>query len=379
MRHLATQRIAMNKNRTTVNRSSGIAAIFIVLTLALSACGPDEAAPLAEVARPVKMITIGLAAGGETLEIPGSVYAAQSAELGFEVSGRMSERLVEEGQVVAAGEVVAKIDARDYRARRDRAKATRDTRKADFDRYSIAYKADAVTQQDLSRAKGQYDVAQADLDVAQKALEDTDLRAPFGGRIAKRLVDDFANVSAKQAVMVLQDESSLELRVDVSERDWVRSNSDIPREELTKAINPRVQIASLGDRQFPAYVKEASARADPVTRTYKATFGFASPDFANVSPGMTGSVIVDRRGRNSMKTADLAIPSNLVVADTDGSPFVWVVDATSMRTSKRPVELGELSGGNVIIHSGLSMGDIVVASGVNSVTSNMLVRDLDSH
>jgi RND family efflux transporter MFP subunit len=352
-------------------------AISTVLTLTLSACGPEETVERAEVARPVKIITLGVSTGDATLEIPGSVYAAQSAELAFEVSGRMSERLIEEGQVVKAGEVVAKIDPRDYLARRDRARATRDTRKSDFDRYSIAYEANAVTGQDVSRAKGQYEVAQADLDVAQKAFEDTELRAPFGGRIAKRLVDDFANVNAKQAVMVLQDESSLELRVDVSERDWVLGSSDMPRDLVTKLIRPRVQVASLRDRQFPAYLKEMSASADPVTRTYRVTFGFASPDFANVSPGMTGSVIVDRSRRNNASSANLALPSNLVVADADGEPFVWVVDAASMRVSKRLVELGELSGGNIDILSGVSIGEKVVASGVNSVSENMLVRDLE--
>jgi RND family efflux transporter MFP subunit len=366
----------MDVNQTTVMRSIKIAAMPMLLSLLLSGCGPDEVVERAEVARPVKIITVGLATGDETLEIPGSVHAAQSAELGFEVAGRMSERLVEEGQVVTAGQVVAKLDPRDYQVKRDRARASRDTAKADYDRYSKAFAANAVTEQQVTRSKGQYEVKQADLDVAQKALNDTELRAPFGGRIAKRLVDDFANVNAKQAVMVLQDESSLELRVDVSERDWVQGDSSVSRDQLTKMINPRVQVASLGERQFPAYLKELSASADPVTRTYQVTFGFESPADANVSPGMTGSVIVDRYKRNISGAAGLAVPSNIVTADADGNPFVWVVDATSMRVSKRPVELGELAGANVSILSGLSTGDRVVASGVNSVTENMLVRDL---
>ena len=205
----------MNANQNKVTGSARIAGLAMLISVSLSACGPEAVVERAEVARPVKLITIGLAEGDETLEIPGSVRAAQSADLAFEVAGRMLERLVEEGQVVTAGQVVAKLDPRDYRARRDRARASRDTTKADFDRYSIAYEANAVTGQELNRAKGEYDVAQADLDVAQKALDDTELRAPFGGRISERSVDDFANVNAKQTVMVLQDESSLELRVDV--------------------------------------------------------------------------------------------------------------------------------------------------------------------
>jgi RND family efflux transporter MFP subunit len=363
----------------SVIRPVRIAAFSMMLSLLASACGPEEVIERAEVARPVKMITVGGATGDETLEIPGSVHAAQSAELGFEVSGRMSERLVEEGQVVTAGQVVARMDARDYEVLRDRARATRDTAKADYDRYSKAYAANAVTEQEVSRAKGQYDVAQADLDVAQKALDDTQLRAPFGGRIAKRLVDDFANVNARQPVLVLQDESSLELRVDVSERDWAQGDSSLSKDEATRRMNPRVRVASLGERQFPAYLKELSASADPVTRTYRVTFGFASPADANVSPGMTGSAIVDRYRRNVMGTAGLAVPFNVVAADADGNPFVWIVDTTTMRVSKRAVELGELSGDNLNIVSGLSGGDRIVASGVNSVTENMLVRDIENN
>ena len=368
----------MSANQITVIRCTKITAISIFLTFVLSACGPDEVVERAEVARPVKMITLGLTTGGASLEIPGSVHATQSAELAFEVAGRMSERQVEEGQIVAAGQVVAKLDPRDYRAGRDRARATRDTAKADYDRYSMAYESNAVTQQDLSRAKGQYGVSQADLDVAQKALEDTELRAPFAGRIAKRLVDDFANVQAKQAVMVLQDESSLELRVNVSERDWVQGNGGLTREQVTKAIRPRVRVTSLGRRLFPGYLKEMSNSADPVTRTFQVTFGFASPDDVNVSPGMTGSVIVEQNRVSASETAGMAIPLDLVVADPDGNPFVWVVDPASMRANKRPVELGELFGGNANIAAGLSIGDRIVASGVNSVTPNMLVREIES-
>ncbi len=362
------------------NRSRRFVWIVACLSGLIGACGQDAPIEHAEVARPIKLMTIGADAAGRTLEIPGSVGAAQSAELSFEVSGRMLARMVEEGQIVEAGQVVARLDARDYSAQRDAARARRDTARADYERYRKALEKNAVTEQQVSRSKGQFDVTQAELDIATKALQDTELRAPFAGRIAKRLVDDFANVRLKESVMVLQDESSLELRVAVAERDWARGETGITVDELTRRINPRVEIASLRGRFFPAYVKALSNTADPVTRTYEVTFGFLPPTDANVSPGMTGKIIVDLYTENRTKgTALLTVPSNAVVADNNAEAFVWVVDQSTMRVTKRPVELGELSGSVVPVLSGLASGDTIVTSGVNSLSDGMLVRDLGSN
>ena len=351
----------------------------LILAVTVAACDKEVVTETAEVARPIKMVTIGAGVGGAPLEIPGSVYAAQSAELAFEVPGRMMARMVEEGQMVKTGEVVARLDERDYASQRDRARANRDTAKVDYDRYAKAYETFAVTEQQVSLSKGKFDMAEAEFAVASKALEDTSIRAPFDGRIAKRLVDDFANVRAKQPIVILQDESSLELRVDVAERDWVRGRGDVSREELTKRINPRVEIASLRGRYFPAYLKEMSNTADPVTRTYEVTFGFESPTDANVSPGMTGKVVVDRATQNeAAEGGPTTVPSNAVAADEAGNPFVWVVDSATMRVHKQPVELGELTGGSAAILDGLSGGEQVVISGVNSLSDDMLVRSMDS-
>jgi RND family efflux transporter MFP subunit len=347
------------------------------LSVFVAACGQEAPPEQVEVARPIKMMSVGVGAIGGTLEVPGSVAAAQSADLSFEVSGRMMERIVEEGQLVEAGEVVAKLDSRDYVAQRNGARARRDTAKADYDRYRVAYEKNAVTEQQVSRSKGQLDVTQAEFDIAEKALQDTELKAPFAGRIARRLVDDFANVRPKEAVIVLQDESSLELRVAVAERDWGRGNTGLPREELTRRINPRVEIAARRGRFFPAYIKEASNSADPVTRTYEVTFGFENPADANISPGMTGKIIVDLYTESlAAEEGTISVPSNAIFADADGGPHVWVVDPASMRVAERAVEPGELTGAMVPILSGLSDGDIVVVSGVNSLADGMLVRDL---
>jgi len=289
--------------------------------------------------------------------------------------------MVEEGQLVATGEVVAKLDPHDYTAERDRALARRDTSRADYDRYAKAFESNAVTEQQVSRAKGQLDIAEANLRVAVKALGDTQLRAPFAGRIARRLLDDFANVQAKEPVLVLQNESSLELRVNVAERDWARGDTSVGNEELTRRIKPRIVIGSHPDLEISAIVKERSNIADPVTRTYQVAFGFESPAEINVSPGMTGKVIVDLYTvirQNETVGGAISIPSNAVVADDDNNAFVWIVDSGSSTVSRRAVSLGEVLGGEISISGGLVTGDRIAVSGVNNLSEGMLVREMDN-
>jgi RND family efflux transporter MFP subunit len=352
--------------------------VLVLVATIVAGCGKEPVVEVPTGPRPIKMLAIGGEATTETLEVPGSVAAAQTSDLSFEVSGRMLARMVQEGQVVAAGEVVAKLDSRDYTAERDRARARRDTAKADYDRYAKAFESNAVTEQQVSRSKGQLDIAAANLRVAAKALEDTELRAPFAGRIARRLVDDFANVQAKEPVLVLQDSSSLELRVNVAERDWVRGDMTVGKEELTRRINPRVEIGSVPGRFLPAYIKEVSNVADPATRTYQVTVGFESPSDFNVSPGMTGRVIADRYTVNRQNQGGgISVPAGAVVADDDNNPFVWLVNAGSMTVSRRTVTLGEVSSGSVSVIDGLSSGDRIAVSGVNSLVDGMPVRELE--
>ena len=360
--------------------SARVAILWTMVSLtALVACEKKAVDERPEVARPVKLLTVGEDAGKGTLELPGSVFAAQSAELSFEVDGRMTERLVEEGQLVTKGDVVARVDPRDYIAQRDSARAKRDTAEADFDRYAEAFKSNAVTEQQVSRAKGEFDISQADLDVAEKALADTNLVAPFSGRVARRLVDDFANVRQKEPVILLQDESSFELRINVAERDWARGSGDSTREEMTENLQPRIELASIRNRTFKAWVKEASSAADPVTRTYQVTLGFEKPAGVNVSPGMTGKVIVDTYTENlASAAAGITVPANAVVADESGSPYVWVIDTTSMRARPQPVDVGEMHGASIAIRSGLDLGDVVAVGGVNSLTDGMLVRAMNA-
>ena len=363
----------MKSNRNTKLFARAVwAGLACVVLIACEQEVIDEQAP---VSRPVKLLTIGSALGGKIIEFPGSISAMQDAKMGFEVAGQVVKLLVLEGDDVEKDAVLARLDDRDYAAARDRALAQRNAARADFNRYDEAFKADAVTAQDVDLARRNLDVAEADLKTARKAVEDTLLRAPFAGRVAIRYVEEFETVRAKQPILLLQDESGLEIDVNVSERDWAQAKPGLSNEEITARIQPRVVISSFPDRQFPARIVSRASAADPSTRTYAVSLAFESPDDLNIKPGMSGKVIVGVR-EDVVVTQRLLIPATAVLADADNQPYVWVVEPDTDAVTRRSVQVGPLSGDSISVSGGLNYGDRVAISGVHSLVEGMPVRAL---
>ena len=354
-----------------MNRLVMAAAIMFVV-----ACAEEPVEAPEEVARPVKIVMFGSEADGFVLEYSGTIAAAQRSDMGFEVPGRVIEYLVSSGEAVAEGQVLARLDPVDFQAELDKALANRNAAEADFRRYDQAFRDNAVTQQDLDLAKRNLDVSEASLRTARKALSDTELKAPFDGVVAQKLVNDFANVQAKEPILVLEDDSSLEIDVNIPEQDWARAKPNIPLEERSRRSRPRVAIPAIEDRRFPATLKELDTTADPVTRTYQVTFAFEKPDDVIVRPGMTGSVILSVP--QDIVAEDLSsaqiLPSAAVRSDDEGNAFVWIV-GDDMRVSKQPISVGELTGDYIRVLGGIEPGSSVAASGVHNLREGMLVRE----
>jgi RND family efflux transporter MFP subunit len=370
---------ALNKDPVHVKQAessnrSVLASFFLALCLGFSAMGCEsEPPPERPVVQSVKILTIGEARPGTVREYPGTISAAQRADLAFEVPGRMIDFPVKEGDEVAKGAVLGRLDARDYEARLGSARAMLRKAEADHQRSTNLYKQDpgAIALTKLDADKRGVEVAAAQYKEAEKAYEDTILRAPFDGVVARKLVKDFANVRAKDPILILQDTSHLEIVVNVPERDFasVRRRSE-SMSTLSERLQPRVVVSSLPDRHFPAQFKEVATVADPVTRTFAVTLRFDNPEDVRVLPGMTAKVVA----RAAAGDGDaVLIPANAVIAGADRKSFVWLV-TKSMAVERRNVELGPLRGDQVEVHNGLATGDAVAISGIARLTDGMQVR-----
>ncbi len=345
--------------------------IHTTLAVLITGCGA-EVEQQGDVIRPVKMFALGGTDGSGGLEYPGVVTSAQEAQLSFEVDGQIIQFPVREGQTVRAGQVLARIDPRDYEARRNADRASRNQALANYERFQHLYSADAVSLQDLEVARRQYEVSESRLEISQKAVDDTDLRALFTGVVARTLVEEFENVRAKQPVLLLQTGAGLEMRVNIPERDVVFAPRGLSTTEINQRANPEVEIASLPGRRFPARLTEFATAANPVTRTFRATVSFDPPQDAQVLPGMTGKVVVNPEFTTS-EAGRYWLPSTAVVAGDSGDWYVWRIDPTTMQVSRVTVEVGAMSGGDIEIAGDLGVGDLIATSGAHHLRAGMTV------
>jgi RND family efflux transporter MFP subunit len=368
----------MQKTQYGINRA-GIVAVVLLAVLAISAC---DQLPQPEVEAPprlVKMLTVGDDALDVTWEYPGEIKAVRSVQLGFEVPGRIIELPIEDGLKISEGELLGRLDPADYEAARDSALAHRKAMRSAYNRAKNIFDEGAGSQAEVDKTLRDIKVAEQELKKAQKALDDTVLRAPYTGMVGEKLGNNFQNVQAKEPVLVYQDISSLEMDVTVPERDFVRMRKGITLEERTELGRPEVAISSIPGRTIPARLKSFTATADPVTRTYKATFAFDNPGDVNILPGMTARVILyppPELIAEYTALGGVSIPLVATAGDEQGNAYVWLVDPESMQVSRRQVTLGEIFDASVRITSGLQNGDRIAISGVASLQEGVKVRPL---
>jgi len=344
--------------------------------LVLAACGEEERAPRSDDGRPVKLFTVGEASSGWEREYLGTIAAAQQVEIGFEVSGQIVEFTATAGQRVAAGDVLAKLDTRNFVATKEAADAQLTAAKADVDRKRGLVEVGGVSRVALEEAERRMTAAQSDVATAGKALEDAELRAPFNGVVARTIEENFANVRAKQPVLTFQDPSWMEIEVNIPEADAALAIPGLTIGERNLRLDAAVIVSAIPDREFEAHVSEFSTTADPVTRTYAATCVFETPGDVSVLAGMTAHVRI-RRKQDDAEMTGYRVPVHVVAGDDEKNPYVWVIGG-DMKASQRPVEIGEISGSMIHVLSGVEPGDRVALTGVHHLREGLLVSEWEA-
>ena len=337
-----------------------------ILAVLLAVVGSfDEAEALAEApVRPAKLTVIAGAADNRTVTLPALIEAAVSAELGFQVAGVMAAISVREGESVAEGAEIARLDQRDLKTDLATARANHAAAESEFGRAERLIVEGAISQAIHDQRRTQRDVAAAALDAARNHLDDSVLRAPFAGIVAAVHVEAFQNIAPQQTVVTLQTTGAAEAVVQVPATFVAHSGRITPLEMA-------VVLDVAPDTPIPAEFRSIATRADPAAQTFEMRLAFTPPAGLLILPGMTGAVRATLAVAGN--AARIAVPIEAILSEADGR-YVWVVDTDSMTVSKRSVTLGDGVGGTLPVLDGLTAGETIVAAGVSYLYEGMKIR-----
>lgn len=377
--------------------------------LALAGC---RQTPVAQ--EPVETVQVRQAARAERAEVirvGGNVEAYESSEVGFQVAGRIRRVLVEEGQTVARGQLLAELDPTDYQlgseiaeseagaaramakkaragARREeveQARAAYEQAEDEYRRMKILYERKSLAPNDFRKIEAQWRVAKARFEEAEegtrredreaaeakarqaeanarlnrKRLEDTRLRAPMAGVVGRRLADAGEMIAAGMPVVVLMKLNPARVRVGVPE-------AEIGKVRIGQAA--RVRVPSLGGREFAARVELVGYAAEPQSRTFPVRLLAPNPGLA-LRAGMIAEAEIETGLRVAVRTA----PADAVWRDPQGATHVFVYSPQSGRVHARRVRTGRGVGREVEIAEGLSEAELVVVGGQHKVKDGMRV------
>ncbi len=338
--------------------------------LLLSAC--SKPVPPEEPIRAVKVMTVGVESTRSGAEFAGEVRARVESRLGFRVGGKIVRRQAELGQRVKAGDVLAQLDPQDYQLAAAAAKAqvsaaqtNRDLAAADFKRYKELRDQNFISGAELERRDASLKATQAQLDQAHAQ------GAAQGNQAAyTTLVADVSGV-----VTAVEAEPG---QVVAAGTPVVRIAQDGPRDAVFSVPEDKVALISVGSgvdvRPWTAtetrkgVVREVSASADPVTRTFAVKVALPAADALTL--GTTVSLLPHAFDRSGVQV--IKLPTSALRQDGKSSA-VWVLDSASMTVKLQPIQIATADGNEVVVAAGLLPGMQVVSAGVHVLSPGQKV------
>jgi RND family efflux transporter MFP subunit len=345
------------------------------MTLILSAsCGNKDGERGREPAvRPVKLITLSGASGRQTVKYPAVLDAAQLAELSFQVGGLVTEVAVVDSQKVQMGDVIARLDQRDFQSQVTSARAQFESAEAEYQRTVRLFPNGAIARSVLEQRKSQRDVAKSQLDTAEKALDDTVIRAPFSGVVAQVPVKRRQAISAGQIVATLIGTGGL-AGAGIAEATVNMPASVIARSQETENQKAFVILNAAPAHRMEASFKSASLLADSTSQTYAVTFTFDPPGDLIVLPGMHATLeLSESRRTTDSDTQRVSVPLSAILSDGPAR-YVWIVNPDSMTVSKREVTVSDGIGEFAVVTEGLALGETIASAGASYLAEGMQVR-----
>jgi RND family efflux transporter MFP subunit len=294
-----------------------------------------------------------------SVQVAGAVEPVRVIGVNSQASGTVLAVHVEEGDRVAAGELLAQLDGREAEAQLARARAVFQSAEAKFARDSQLHASTIVTDAEFDASRSAFAVARSDVQLWETRRAFTRIVAPSTGVVTTKQVEAGSAVSPNQRLFDLADVSLLVVRVQLSELDVVH---------LERGAAVAVRVDAYPDARLTGRVRRIFPSADPASRLVPIEISLgARPAGVDVRPGFLARVefALDRKAKA------LAVPAS-AVGVTNSGPFVYVVEADTL--AQKGVTLGVTVEGWVEVTDGVHEGERVVVSGHTNLRPGARVR-----
>lgn len=286
----------------------------------------------------------------------------KETELSFRVGGPIVRFEVYAGNFYHRGDIIAEIDSRDFRIRKEQAEAIYNQAKAEFERTKVLYEKSNLSASAYEKACADYTSAKTAFETATNELYDTKLIAPFAGYVGEVYIEKYQDVKATQPVISFIDITQLKIEAFVTQDIALQA-------DRIKEVG--VRFDACPDTIYPAKVVEISKSTTRNNLSFLMTALLPNKE-SKWPAGMSGKV---QFGSPSSSLASMiVIPQTALNHRPVDGDYVWAVDKSTGKVSKRKIVMGALlPNGKVEVKSGLQVGEMIAVSKLRFLSEGMSV------
>ena len=346
-------------------RKTAVLVLFLLLSLVgASGCSKSKAKGAEEAANSwqqrltnVEVQTVHSTVLEEYLNLTGHTEAAHDIIISSEQGGTVQQLLVDRGDKVTVGQVLARVSADIYQAQLAEAQANLRLKQAALKKAKTLYDRASITAMQRLQAQVEHDAAAAHAELAKGRLERAVIKAPFSGVIDDRFVDQGEMALPGGRLLRLVDRSRIKVVSEFSEPDVTT---------FRPGISAEVHFDALPGQVFQAKLAFVAASADQASRTFPCEFNLSNPDRM-----IRGGMIARIRVLKELHTDVLVLPQTAMVETETGRSLFVLEDETAV---KKAVALGASNNGMVIVENGLEPGETVIVTGHRDLVDDQQVR-----
>ncbi len=333
--------------------------LFAIL-IAMASCQQKQEAVKKESASiRVKAQAVQTVSGLSTLRYSGTVEAEQTIPLTFQSSGTVEQVLVQEGDAVRKGQLLAVVNKADNQSIYNSSLASFQQAKDAYDRLKQVYEKGSLSEVKWVEMETNLKQAEAQMQISKNNLDKCNLYAPTSGIVGTR------NIEPGQSSI------SISSPIELVKIETVFVKISVPENEIgkiKKGMTATFTISALDNKSFEGTITNVGVVADQFSRTYEVKMKVNNTNL-EMKPGMVCDVTLNTSTEKEL----VVVPYNAVSKDTEGNTFVYVVSPDQKSVRKQIITVGDYQSSGVNVLSGLTANQTIVVDGKEKLSDNSVI------